>query len=308
MECTILCKYKNINCICLLWRYHSNHQHTFFQSSSWTPECDASKEPKVGMIFNDIQSAQDFYIAYASHVGFSVRVGQQKKKDGVVLHKRFLCSKWRIPCRESKEHKWIHQKEEMWQKNQVVGNTITPQNFRWIQFVLSACQKKKPTVSSSNFVITQPFTPRLQSFVFHLISVPFAALVTMLIVNINMHRETLCRARAHGHAVAPMSVWVVFGYLCWATTTKSLNRCRLGNPIGVGFPNQLLWGIGFEKKIWLGMHQSARNKSKNPNKKKKLHIRQSTTSLWIECSLVFHIVESNIIKTTNKSCSRVTVD
>lgn len=32
------------------------------------------------MIFNDIQSAQDFYIAYASHVGFSVRVGQQKKK------------------------------------------------------------------------------------------------------------------------------------------------------------------------------------------------------------------------------------
>lgn len=44
------------------------------------------------MIFNDIQSAQDFYIAYASHVGFSVRVGQQKKKDGVVLHKRFLCS------------------------------------------------------------------------------------------------------------------------------------------------------------------------------------------------------------------------
>ncbi len=45
------------------------------------------------MIFNDIQSAQDFYIAYASHVGFSVRVGQQKKKDGVVLHKRFLCSK-----------------------------------------------------------------------------------------------------------------------------------------------------------------------------------------------------------------------
>ncbi|KAF2926606.1 hypothetical protein DAI22_06g140500 [Oryza sativa Japonica Group] len=64
-----------------------------FCSSSWTPECDASKEPKVGMIFNDIQSAQDFYIAYASHVGFSVRVGQQKKKDGVVLHKRFLCSK-----------------------------------------------------------------------------------------------------------------------------------------------------------------------------------------------------------------------
>jgi hypothetical protein len=94
------------------------------------------------MIFNHIQSDHDFYIAYASHDGFSVRVGQQKKKDGVVLHKRFLCSKWRIPCRESKEHKWIHQKEEMWQKNQVVGNTITPQNFRWIQFVLSACQKK----------------------------------------------------------------------------------------------------------------------------------------------------------------------
>ncbi|TVU23182.1 hypothetical protein EJB05_30217, partial [Eragrostis curvula] len=45
------------------------------------------------MTFEDIESAKEFYKAYAGHVGFSVRVGQHKTKDGLLLNKRFYCSR-----------------------------------------------------------------------------------------------------------------------------------------------------------------------------------------------------------------------
>ncbi|TVU31018.1 hypothetical protein EJB05_22680 [Eragrostis curvula] len=49
--------------------------------STFIPECDELFKPAIGMTFDDIESAKEFYKAYAGHVGFSVRVGQHKAKD-----------------------------------------------------------------------------------------------------------------------------------------------------------------------------------------------------------------------------------
>lgn len=50
------------------------------QGSSYTAECDESLKPAVGMTFEDIESAIEFYEAYAAHIGFPVRVGQHKQR------------------------------------------------------------------------------------------------------------------------------------------------------------------------------------------------------------------------------------
>ncbi|KAF2945238.1 hypothetical protein DAI22_02g203400 [Oryza sativa Japonica Group] len=44
------------------------------------------------MTFTDVESAKEFYECYAHRVGFSIRIGQHKKVDGVVLYKCFLCA------------------------------------------------------------------------------------------------------------------------------------------------------------------------------------------------------------------------
>jgi len=51
-----------------------------FLGSSYTTECDESLKPAVGMTFEDIESAIEFYEAYAAHIGFPVRVGQHKQR------------------------------------------------------------------------------------------------------------------------------------------------------------------------------------------------------------------------------------
>ena len=62
-------------------------------SSIYAHECDDKIRPAVGMTFEDIASVEKFYKSYAHQVGFSVRIGQQKKLDGVVQCKRFVCSR-----------------------------------------------------------------------------------------------------------------------------------------------------------------------------------------------------------------------
>uniref|UniRef100_A0A0E0FDW7 FAR1 domain-containing protein n=1 Tax=Oryza meridionalis TaxID=40149 RepID=A0A0E0FDW7_9ORYZ len=56
------------------------------------PDCDEAIKPNKGMIFDDLESAKEFYEYYAHTVGFSVRIGQHKKVNGLVLYKRFLCA------------------------------------------------------------------------------------------------------------------------------------------------------------------------------------------------------------------------
>ncbi|WVZ70861.1 hypothetical protein U9M48_019495 [Paspalum notatum var. saurae] len=61
--------------------------------SLYTPQCDKSLQPVIGMTFDDIESAKQFYTAYAAHAGFLVRMGQHQTKNGLVMNKRFYCSR-----------------------------------------------------------------------------------------------------------------------------------------------------------------------------------------------------------------------
>uniref|UniRef100_A0ACD5ZQL2 Uncharacterized protein n=1 Tax=Avena sativa TaxID=4498 RepID=A0ACD5ZQL2_AVESA len=79
-------------------------------SSSFTPECAEELKPVVGMIFDDVDSVEEFYKSYAHGAGFGVQVGQQKKRvDDVVIWKRFLCdrqgfkSKKALQCQRQEE-------------------------------------------------------------------------------------------------------------------------------------------------------------------------------------------------------------
>ena len=45
------------------------------------------------MIFDTLRHVEDFYKSYAHDVGFSVRIGQQKKQNEEILIKRYLCSR-----------------------------------------------------------------------------------------------------------------------------------------------------------------------------------------------------------------------
>jgi len=47
----------------------------------------------VGMIFDTLTYVETFYKSYAHEVGFSVRVGQDKKKNDKILFKRYCCSR-----------------------------------------------------------------------------------------------------------------------------------------------------------------------------------------------------------------------
>lgn len=62
--------------------------------SSFIPQCDENLKPKVGMIFEGLEAVEEFYKSYAHHVGFGVRVGQQKKLENqLVRTKRFMCNR-----------------------------------------------------------------------------------------------------------------------------------------------------------------------------------------------------------------------
>ncbi|KAJ1280969.1 hypothetical protein BS78_04G272900 [Paspalum vaginatum] len=50
--------------------------------------------PKIGMSFDNVESAEKFYKSYAHGIGFDVRIGQQILDDNVVIEwKRYLCAR-----------------------------------------------------------------------------------------------------------------------------------------------------------------------------------------------------------------------
>ncbi|KAL8524809.1 hypothetical protein ACS0TY_014428 [Phlomoides rotata] len=54
-----------------------------------------SAEPYKGLAFNSANEAYKFYLAYASSIGFRIRIGQlfRSKHDGSITSRRFVCSK-----------------------------------------------------------------------------------------------------------------------------------------------------------------------------------------------------------------------
>lgn len=53
------------------------------------------REPRIGMEFESDEAAKDFYTAYATHLGFSVRMNKSRRsrKDDTVIMRRFVCTK-----------------------------------------------------------------------------------------------------------------------------------------------------------------------------------------------------------------------
>ena len=51
-------------------------------------------KPKIGLIFDTLKDVEEFYKSYANEVGFSIRVGQHKKKGNEeILFTRYYCSR-----------------------------------------------------------------------------------------------------------------------------------------------------------------------------------------------------------------------
>ena len=57
------------------------------------PDVDENLTPKLGMHFEDLTKAYEFYNVYAKEAGFSVRKDSTRTKDGEVVWKRIFCSK-----------------------------------------------------------------------------------------------------------------------------------------------------------------------------------------------------------------------
>jgi hypothetical protein len=87
-----------------------NHWIFSLQSlSSFVPDCENGLKPVIGMSFDSLDEVEGFYKTYAHTCGFSVRIGSQGKKDDVVEHKRFVCSregftKRRVESSKQKKH------------------------------------------------------------------------------------------------------------------------------------------------------------------------------------------------------------
>lgn len=52
-------------------------------------------EPAIGMEFDNDEAAKEYYIAYANHVGFGVRMNKSRRsrKDDTVIMRRFVCTR-----------------------------------------------------------------------------------------------------------------------------------------------------------------------------------------------------------------------
>jgi hypothetical protein len=71
-------------------------------SSSFIPDCEQSLKLVIEMSFDSLDELEGFYETYAHECGFSVHIGAQGKKNDVVEHKRFVCSKEGFTRRRAK--------------------------------------------------------------------------------------------------------------------------------------------------------------------------------------------------------------
>ena len=62
-------------------------------STVWFPYCEDDKKPFVGMIFEKLEKACDFYTGYARYCGFDIRSATTYKSKGVIVLKYFVCSR-----------------------------------------------------------------------------------------------------------------------------------------------------------------------------------------------------------------------
>jgi hypothetical protein len=76
----------------------------FAKGSMNAPEWSDGLKPYIGMTFDNWEDGEEFYKAYAEHVGFSVRIWTQLKGgDGALLWKRYVCTRGGF----RKGNKWV---------------------------------------------------------------------------------------------------------------------------------------------------------------------------------------------------------
>lgn len=95
---------------------HCNIAETPIKSSSNVKE---NLKPMVGMIFDNLADVEKFYKDYAHDAGFSVRVGQHKKKDSEIVGKYYYCARegYNVP----KDEKVINTPEKKRKKTHKVS-------------------------------------------------------------------------------------------------------------------------------------------------------------------------------------------
>ncbi|XP_057546008.1 protein FAR-RED IMPAIRED RESPONSE 1-like [Amaranthus tricolor] len=62
-------------------------------STLWIPHCEFDKKPSVGMTFENLEKALDFYGKYAEICGFDIRSSTSYKNKGIFVLKYFVCSR-----------------------------------------------------------------------------------------------------------------------------------------------------------------------------------------------------------------------
>ena len=62
-------------------------------STEWFPYCEDDKKPFVGLVFENLENAFDFYTRYAKICCFDIRSATTCKCKGVIVLKYFVCSR-----------------------------------------------------------------------------------------------------------------------------------------------------------------------------------------------------------------------
>jgi hypothetical protein len=85
-----------------VFRHDKSFIFSWQSSSSFIPDCEQSLKLVIEMSFDSLDELEGFYETYAHECGFSVHIGAQGKKNDVVEHKRFVCSKEGFTRRRAK--------------------------------------------------------------------------------------------------------------------------------------------------------------------------------------------------------------
>ena len=75
-------------------------------SSSQNANIDVEWKPKLGMEFDSIEEAWNFWNNYGGKMGFGVRRAYRNKsqKDGSITTCRFVCSKEGVKGKDKRDH------------------------------------------------------------------------------------------------------------------------------------------------------------------------------------------------------------
>ena len=89
----------------LITRVYFNSSHGVAREFSQNMDANANLNPRVGMEFNTLEDAWDFWVKYGRQMGFDVRKHyiNKSKKDGKITLMGFVCAKQGIQGLEKED-------------------------------------------------------------------------------------------------------------------------------------------------------------------------------------------------------------